>query len=148
MIDKKNNGLTAGEKTFRKFEAWKNSMSDQDYVQIVRGDILNRTIIAKECDFSKSSLGSNPKIKPSLKELEDDLRERGILPPLTAKGKAEQTKPKSLDRESIKSAREQSRVPILEQEVVELKAENAALKGQLGRFSELSDVYQDMAEMK
>jgi hypothetical protein len=88
MIDKQDNMLTAGDKKFIKFEAWKSSMSDQDYVQIVRCDILNRTIIATSITevtnttLSKYSLGSNPKIKPSLKKIEDDLREREILPSL------------------------------------------------------------------
>ena len=44
----------------------------------------------------------------------------------------------------MKAAREQSRVPELEQRILELEAENKALKGKLGRFSELSDVFMDM----
>jgi len=79
-------------------------------------------------------------------EFETKLRERGILSKLTEEGKAVQKKP-TLNKQSIKASRQESRVPYLEQEVIELKAENAALRGKLGRFSELNDVYNDLDEL-
>jgi hypothetical protein len=148
MTEHAKNGQQRGKDNVKNFSDWQDAMSDQDYVQIVYRGSLNRKIIAEQCCFAKSVLGSNPKVKEELEKLENSLRERNVLPQLTAKGKAEQNKPKSLNIEAIKSAREQSRVPALEQQIVELKAEVAALKGRLGRFSELSDVYQEMAEMK
>ncbi|TWX67151.1 hypothetical protein ESZ36_12600 [Colwellia demingiae] len=131
-----------------KWRVWVDSMTDQKYVDIIsRSGQLNRRLIAKGCGFSKTTLRDNPDICPELKQLEDDLRDRNVLPQLTEKGEKELLKPKDIQKESTKAAREQSRVPDLEQQIIELKAENAALRGKFGRFSELSDTFADLGEL-
>ena len=132
----------------QKWNDWKGNMTDQQYVQMVHDNKLSRKVIAEACGFSKSALRQNPTIAKELAELENDLRNRLILPPFTPKGEDESRTPKAIQKESIKAAREQSRVPELEQRILELEAENKALKGKLGRFSELSDVFMDMEELE
>jgi len=138
---------TSGDNSVKLFETWRNSMSDQDYVDIIFRGNLNRKNIAEQCGFAKSVLGSNKTIKNDLKELEDSLRERLVLPPLTAKGEKEELAPKALQRESLKAAREQSRVPDLEQRIIELEVENKALKANKGRLSEFAEVYEELSKL-
>jgi hypothetical protein len=139
---------TSGEKSIGKWNTWVDSMTDQDYVLITESTgKLNRRKIREGCGFSKSVLGSNPVIAPALIDLEIELRGRGVLPELTEQGEKESSGRQPIQKESKKTAREQSRVPYLEQQVIELKSENDALKGKLGRFSELNDVYNDLDEL-
>lgn len=142
---------TSGEKSVRKWNAWVERMTDQDYVLIAESTgLLNRRKIAKGCGFSKSVLGSNPIIAPALIDLEIELRGRGVLLELAEEEEEEEKESsgrQAIQKESKKTAREQSRVPYLEQQLIELKAENNALKGKLGRFSELNDVYNDLDEL-
>jgi len=134
------------------FNEWAASMTDQDYVSIIEGGQLSRRKMAEQClelypetNFDRQAFTKNPKLIPLLDDLESGLRDRGILPELTEKGKSEQEKP-MLDRKSIKAAQEQSRVPFLEQRIIELESELEATKGQLGRFSELSESMQELQE--
>ena len=70
-----------------------------------------------------------------------------MLPRLTEEGEKDLKKPKSLQKESMKTARQESRVPGLEQQIVELKAEISALTGKFGRFSELHDTFTDLGDL-
>jgi hypothetical protein len=62
------------------FEQWIERMSDGDYSQIVRSGHLGRSEICRECNFARSVLHQNPRVKQLLAELEGRLRERGVLP--------------------------------------------------------------------
>ncbi|TCK96777.1 VPA1267 family protein [Paraburkholderia sp. BL9I2N2] len=62
------------------FSVWVASKSDADFRQIVIRGVLSRTEIARECGFAKSVLSQNPRIKDTLRVLEDELRSRGVLP--------------------------------------------------------------------
>lgn len=137
----------SGDNSVKLFETWRDSMSDQDYVDITLGSKLNRTRIAEQCGFAKSVLGSNRTIKLGLITLEDGLRKRLVLPPLTEKGEKEEKAPKILQREALKDAREQSRVPGLEQRIVELEAEIEALRAEKGRLSEFAEVYEELSKL-
>ncbi|UUO22052.1 hypothetical protein FGD67_01690 [Colwellia sp. M166] len=137
----------SGDNSVKLFETWRDSMSDQDYVDIIFRGKLNRKNIAEQCGFAKSVLGSNQTIKDDLKKLEDGLRERLVLPALTTKGEKEERAPKTLQRESLKAAREQSRVPDLEQRIVELEAENKVLRANKGRLSEFAEVYEELSKL-
>jgi hypothetical protein len=134
------------------FKEWAASMTEQDYVSIIEGGQLNRVKMAEQClelypetNFDRQAFTKNKNIKNLLKDLEDGLRASGILPELTDEGEIEQKKP-TLNRKSIKAAQEQSRVPFLEQRIIELECELEATKGQLGRFSELSETMQELSE--
>lgn len=107
---------------------------------------LSRKELANNTGIDRQHFTKNTTIAKMLNELEDRLREANILPKLTEQGKAEQ-KCSTLDRNSIKQAQEQSRIPKLEQRILELEAENNAIKGRLGRFSEIVDVYNDLDEL-
>ena len=108
---------------------------------------LYQTEVANGCGFSKSVLGSNPRVKAMLEELESKLRERGILPELISKSEEEDSEPLKTDKESLISSMDQSRVTELEKCCTELKAENNVIKVKLGRFSEIIDVYADLDEL-
>ena len=139
---------TSGEKSIRKWTAWVARMTDQDYALIITSQgNLDRKKIAKGCGFSKSVLGSNPRIAPLLEELETKLRERGVLPELTNEIEEGESEPLKIGKESLISPLEQSKVTDLEKLCTELKAENDVLKSKLGRFSEIIDVYADLDEL-
>jgi len=139
---------TSGEKSVRKWNAWLARMTDQDYVLMVT-DLgkLNRQTIADGCGFSKSVLGSNPRIVPLLEELETKLRERGVLSELINESEEEDSEPQKIDKELFISSMEQSKVTDLEKRCTELKAENDLVKSKLARFSEIIDVYADLDEL-
>mgnify|MGYP000128153228 CR=1 FL=1 len=140
------NGSQLKEKNTQKYVIWQADVTDEELVSMIRGKQLDRTAVGEQCGIDRTQLTKNPDIIPLFIQFENDLRTRGILPKLTDQGKAEQKKP-TLDKNSINAAKQESRVPYLEQQVIELKAENAALKGKLGRFSELNDVYNDLGEL-
>jgi len=148
MASKKNNlsGTQQSEKNAKKYVIWEADVTDEKLVSMIRGKQLDRTAIGTLVGFDRTQLTKNPIIKPLFEKFENDLRTRGILPKLTEQGKSEQKK-SILDKNLINAAKQESRVPILEQQVIELKAENEALKGKLGRFSELNDVYNDLGEL-
>jgi hypothetical protein len=134
------------------FNEWAASMTVQDYVSIIEGGQLSRRKMAEQClelypetNFDRQAFTKNKNIIDLLEDLEKGLRADGVLPELTEEGRSEQKKP-MLDRKSIKAAQEQSRVPFLEQRIIELESELEATKGQLGRFSELSETMQELSE--
>jgi hypothetical protein len=134
------------EASINKWDAWVVQMNDQKLVEMVYRGQLNRKLVAEGCGFDTSILRSNPTIKDSLKDLEIDLRARNVLPQLTNKGKKESEGPIDVKVESAKAAREQSRVPGLEQKIVELKAEIAAMKSSSERHSELVEVHAEWSK--
>ena len=140
------NGVQLKEANAKLYAIWEASVTDDELVGMIRGKQLDRTAVGEQCGIDRTQLTKNTDIAPLFKKFEAKLRERGILPKLTEQGKTDQKKP-TLDKNSIKASRQESRVPYLEQQVTELKAENAALRGKLGRFSELNDVYNDLDEL-
>lgn len=140
ISDDRRKGETAKDYNIRLFSDWVDRMTDQDYVELIFGSSLSRTSVATAVGFGKSALNQNNVVKASLLALEVRLRTNGILPELTAKGEKEESEPKSLDRKAVKSRKEDSIITSLQERVVELEAENKALRGDLGRFSEVSEV--------
>ncbi|MGB0833346.1 MAG: VPA1267 family protein [Psychrobium sp.] len=131
------NGQQKAEQYVNSFISWSATMKDNDYKQITYRGNLSRIEVAKAVGCAKSSLLQNPRLKTLLSELEDDLRERSILPPLTESAKSNQSKPKQYDKTASKRLQDSKRISELEQEVLRLKM-------QLERFTELSEV---MAEL-
>lgn len=119
------------------FITWQATMNDDAYRQITHRGSLSRSEIAKACGFGKSALNQNPQIKMLLQTLEDELRERDVLPRLTEKAKANQAEPKQHDKNAPKRIMEAKRIAALEQQVLELET-------RLKRFEELSEVLWDM----
>ena len=90
--------------------------------------------------IGKSALRQNPAIKTALENLEQSLRDRGVLPELTETAKAQRSEPKRYDPSVNQRAMETRRLSVLEQENIELKARVATLEAKLKRYGELSEV--------
>lgn len=134
------NGQQKARANLDSFCAWIATQSDEDFKQIVHRGQLNRGEVAKAIGIGKSALRQNPAIKERLNALESELRQRGVLPPLTGEAEAQKKAPKRYDQTENRRAVESRRLSQLEQENVELKAKVAELKAQLKRYGELSEV--------
>lgn len=104
----------------------------------IRG-VLSRKEIAIECGFAKSALDQNPRIKAALRELEDSLRVRGVLPPVVEKTPEDAEKPLMREPGKLRAALADARQHRLETENASLKAENAELKRSLEKYSVLRE---------
>ncbi|MCW8884776.1 MAG: VPA1267 family protein [Motiliproteus sp.] len=135
-----------GQLYYEKFMSWASTMSDEDFVRIIYPHTgkLNKADIKKLSGVSAEALKNNKKVKDALKDLEGDLRERGVLPPLSESGKANQSKPKEYkpgaDRERMndthKSHLERDNHDLRVQ-VEELEKQVETLKSQLAANGEL-----------
>ena len=141
------NGRQRAEQNVSAFEAWVATQSDEDFAQIIFQGKLNRMEVAKGVGCGKSALNQNPSLRKRLKELEELLRERGVLPQLTEKAKAQANQPKEYDNKAARRILDTKRTSQLEQENIELKALVQELEAQLERFGELSEVLSEMGMM-
>lgn len=130
------NGQQRAEANFQIFEQWIAVQTPESFAQITHRGKLKRNDIAKACNFAKSALTQNPRIRERLEALENDLRAKGILPPLSEKGEREQAEiPKyHSNSESLLNAK---RLQALEKENLELKAK-------LARYEELASVIDEI----
>ncbi len=127
------NGQQKAQQNVDSFICWSATMKDDDYRQIVYRGKLNRSDIAKSVGCAKSALLQNPKLRKLVDVLENNLREKGVLPKLTEKAQSEKAQPKDYDKTTSKRIYESKRISELEIEVL-------ALKQQLEKFKELSEV--------
>ena len=121
------------------FQAWVAGKTDQDFRGMVSRGVLSRTEIAKECGFSKPVLDQNPRIKAALRNLENALRLRGVLPPAIQHDPEAASTPLIRQPGRLRAAEEAERVRRVEQEKTALRAEVAGLKRTGERFSVLRD---------
>jgi hypothetical protein len=103
---------------------------------MVHRGALSRTEIAGECGFAKSALLQNPTIRAALRELEDCLRARGVLPALDRDG----VPPPSREPGTRKAVQLEQRLRRLEQENASLRSEVGELKAVLKRYALLEEV--------
>lgn len=122
-----------------KFHTWTATQSDEDYKQIIHRGKLNRREVSKAVGCGMSALNQNPAIIKALAILEDSLREREILPPLTSNAKRKLGKDKLYDQTANRTMRDSQRLTQLEQKNIELEAELAELKKKHETFQELSE---------
>lgn len=132
-------GRQIAEENVQTFAAWVATKSDVDYRAMVSRGVLSRTEIAKECGFAKSALVQNPRIKTILHDLEDELRQRGILPPAVERDPETPAAPLTREPGRLRAAADAERLRRLEQENAALKAEVAELKCTVEKFSVLRD---------
>ena len=140
-------GQQKAQQNLEAFEVWKATQTDDDFKQIVFRGQLNRIEVAKSIGCGKSALNQNPALKKTLKELEDELREKGVLPPLTDSAKKNADKPKVYDNTTNRKLLDSKRVSSLEVENIELKAKVKELEKRLERFGELSETLSEMGLM-
>ena len=86
-------GQQLAQQNVQAFVTWSASKSDEEFRAMANRGVLSRKEVANECGFSKSVLNQNLLIKPALRELEDDLRHRGILPPAVVQDPDEPQQP-------------------------------------------------------
>jgi hypothetical protein len=129
-------GQQLAEQNVEAFRAWQTSKSDHDYRALENRGVLSRKEIAKECGFARSVLDQNPRVKAALRELEESLRARSVLPAL-----AERDEAVPLVRETgrLKAVLDSERLKRLEQENAALRAEVSALKAVLAHTPMLSE---------
>lgn len=132
-------GRQIGEENVQSFLRWMADKTEDDYRAMATRGVLSRKEIAKECGFAKSALDQNPRIKKALRELEERLRERSVLPPVLAKRAVEAQEPRLRERGAQQALQDRERLRRLEHENASLRAEVAELKKQLGRHSILRE---------
>ncbi len=115
-------GQQKAQQNLEAFEVWKATQMDDDFKQIVFRGQLNRIEVAKAIGCGKSALNQNPALKKALRALEDELRGKGILPPLTNAAKKNEDNPKAYDNTANRKLLDSKRVSSLEAENIELKA--------------------------
>lgn len=140
-------GQQKAQQNLEAFEVWKATQTDDDFKQIVFRGQLNRIEVAKGIGCGKSALNQNPTLKKALKALEDELRGKGVLPPLTDAAKKNEGKPQAYDNTANRKLLDSKRVSSLEAENIELKAKVKELEKQLERFGELSETLSEMGLM-
>lgn len=131
-------GREVAEQNVHAFEAWKASKTDDDFRSMVYHGKLSRKEVSTECGFARSVLDQNPRVKESLKELENALRARGVLPPEVESPEGE-TAPPTREPGKLRGAIEAERLRRLETENAALKAEVAELKRALEKYAVLSE---------
>ncbi|MFW1319119.1 VPA1267 family protein [Vibrio parahaemolyticus] len=141
------NGQQKAQQNVAAFEVWAATQTDDDFTQIIFRAQLNRGEIAKAIGCGKSALTQNPDLKKSLKALEDQLRDRGVLPPLTESAQKNVNQPKLYDNTTNRKLLDSKRVSSLEAENLELKAKIQELENRLERFGELSETLAEMGFM-
>lgn len=141
------NGRQKAERNLAAFDAWAATQTDDDFKQIVFRGQLNRSEVAKGIGCGKSALNQNPALREAIKSLEDNLRDKGILPLLTDTAKENTDKPKQYDAGKNRRVLESKRLSTLEAENIELKAKVAELEGKLERYGELADTLSEMGFM-
>ena len=140
-------GQQKAQQNLEVFEVWKATQADDDFKQIVFRGQLNRIEVAKGIGCGKSALNQNPALKKALKDLEDELRGKGVLPPLTDTAKKNEGKPQAYDSTANRKLLDSKRVSSLEAENIELKAKVKELEKRLERFGELSETLSEMGLM-
>jgi hypothetical protein len=132
-------GQQLAEENVRRFATWAAGKIDVDFRSMSIRGVLSRTDIAAECGFAKSALSQNPRIRDSLKELEEQLRGRGVLPKPAAETTGAPLEPRTRQAEGVGGARDAERLKRLEQENASLRAELVEVKRALSRYAVLQD---------
>jgi hypothetical protein len=124
------NGQARAEEDFRTFDARVAGKTDADFREVVTQGRLNRGEICRECNFGRSALIQNPRIKRTLHQLEERLRATGIFPVVTDPGR-----PLPLPaRGQLQAITDGERLKNLHAENADQRAELSELRQRLKRF--------------
>lgn len=132
-------GQQISEQNVKTFVSWVASKTDDGFRTMASRGVLSRKEIATECGFAKSALDQNPRIKAALRELEDALRARGVLPQVVEKTTEEAAKPLMREPGKLRVALDAERLRRLETDNASLKAEVAELKRALAKYAILRE---------
>jgi hypothetical protein len=132
-------GRQLAEQNFDAFVAWSASKTDDDFRAMASRGVLARKEIAVECGFAKSALDQNPRIKAALRDLEDSLRARQVLPELVAKASEGPQEPRMRESGGQKAMLDSERLKRLEQENASLRAELSEVKRALEKHAVLRE---------
>jgi len=132
------NGQQRSDENVSTFYSWMASKTDYDFTDLaVRGQ-LSRQNIAAECGFARSVLVQNPRVREALKKLEDELRQRKILPPIVEQPIKEV--PPSTQLNQTVTAMEHQRLKRLESENASLRAEIEQLRSAIDHYRVMESV--------
>ena len=136
------NGQQKSKQNLEAFYTWVATQTSDDFKQIVHRGQLKRGELAKAIGCGKSALVQNPALREAIAKLEDNLREKGVLPSIAKQTNAESKdqEKKAYDNSAKQKALDNSRAALLEKENLELKAQVEQLKNKLARFQELSEI--------
>lgn len=143
MSQSNQSGQQLARDNLAKFQSWIAEREvTNDWHDYLRGDKLNRSEIAAECDFSLSVMRQNPAVKEALEALESRLTTLGLTQPLRtapdASNEAAAASEKVNDKRIMAAkGRAEARVKALEEQNASLKAEVASLRERLRRFEHL-----------
>ena len=143
MSQSNQSGQQLARDNLAKFQSWIPEREvTNDWHDYLRGDKLNRSEIAAECDFSLSVMRQNPAVKEALEALESRLTTLGLTQPLRtapdASNEAAAASEKVIDKRIMAAkGRAEARVKALEEQNASLKAEVASLRERLRRFEHL-----------
>ena len=132
-------GKQLAEQNVQTLATWVAGKTDDDFLAMANRGVLSRKEIATECGFAKSALDQNPRIKAALRELEDSLRLRGVLPKATEKSPEEAAKPLMREPGKLRASLDAERMRRLETDFASVKAENAELKRALQKYTLLGE---------
>lgn len=116
---------------------WYRATGHEGLKEYIRRGQLNRSLISNELCFSRSSWGSNKRLKKALNGIEQRLRSEGILPPI-------KIDPSNYipvrDRSESKRLQSVRRLEALEKQNASLQAELDAAKDKL-KQANIYDLY-------
>lgn len=119
-------GRQLSEENYAIFLSWMAGKTVDDFRDMVTRGQLSRQEIARECGFARSVLLQNPRVREALRALEDELRQRGVLPPLVEP--SQDATPPDPHPPQKHSAIDQRRLHRLECENASLRAEVSKLQ--------------------
>jgi hypothetical protein len=137
------NGQEKGIDNYTVFKKWVSSKDDSYFREMVLNGRLSRTEICRECQFARSVLTQNPRVKALLEQLEDRLRGVGILPMRVPSDKAAPLRANG----QMQSLADCERVKKLEAENAGLRAELDDLRKRLKRFEAIKDVLSETGRL-
>jgi hypothetical protein len=132
-----------------RFQAWAADREKTgDWTDYIRGGRLNRSEVAKECQFGRAAWLQNPTLATALGELERQLAGRGVLSaaPLDVASLSPEVQAEvGMADEKVRRAMSaratlEKRVKSLEEQNATLRAENRDLRERLRR-SALADIH-------
>ncbi len=132
-------GRTQAVANLQRFNAWVvERTAANDWADYLRGDKLNRSEIASECNFALSVVRQNPAVKAALEGLETRLRDSGVIKQYIAPADEATVHAADMRILSSKSSAER-RVKAVEEQNAALKAEVNDLKQQLKQYKFLDE---------